>query len=74
MLEVDGQPDRLDLDETWARRAIDAGVKLVVDSDAHSVGELDNVAYGVLTARRGWAEAKDVMNTRSLRALMNAVG
>ncbi|QQG48616.1 MAG: DNA polymerase/3'-5' exonuclease PolX [archaeon] len=72
-LEVDGQPERLDLDEVWARRAVEAGVPLVIDSDAHSVGELDNVAYGVLTARRGWVEAKDVMNTGSLRALLNAV-
>jgi DNA polymerase (family 10) len=74
MLEVDGQPERLDLDEAWARRAMEAGVPIVVDSDAHSVGDLDNMSYGVLTARRGWLEAKNVANTRSLRSLMNAVG
>lgn len=73
MLEIDGQPDRLDLDEVWAKRAMEAGVPLVVDSDAHSVGELDNLNYGVLVARRAWLEAKDVMNTKSLRTLLNAV-
>ena len=73
MLEVDGQPDRLDLDEVWARKARDEGVPIVVDSDAHSVGELDNIGYGVVVARRAWLEAKDVMNTKSLRALLNSV-
>ena len=74
MLEIDGQPHRLDLDETWAKRAMEEGVPMVVDSDAHSVGELDNVSYGVTVARRAWLEAKDVMNTRSLKALLNAIG
>jgi DNA polymerase (family 10) len=73
MLEIDGEPARLDLDEVWARRAMEAGVPIVVDSDAHSLGELDNVGYGVKVARRAWLEAKDVMNTKSLRTLMNQV-
>jgi DNA polymerase (family X) len=73
MLEIDGEPQRLDLDELWARRAAEEGVPIVVDSDAHSVGELDNVGYGVLVARRAWLEAKDVMNTRGLRTLLNAI-
>ena len=73
MLEIDGEPDRLDLDEVWAKKAMEAGVPLVVDSDAHSTGELDNVAYGVKVARRAWLEARDVMNTKSLRTLMNQV-
>ena len=70
MLEVDGQPQRLDLDEVWARRAMEEGVPVVVDSDAHSVGELDNLGYGVTVARRAWLGAKDVVNTRSLEALL----
>ncbi|MBI3859082.1 MAG: DNA polymerase/3'-5' exonuclease PolX [Thaumarchaeota archaeon] len=73
MLEVDGQPERLDLDENWARRVMEEGVPVVIDSDAHSVDGLDNITYGVLVARRGWLRAKDVMNTRSLRALLNQV-
>ena len=69
MLEIDGEPRRLDLDAVWARRALEDKVPLVVDSDAHSVGELDNMGYGVLAARRAWAEAGDVANTLSLREL-----
>jgi len=70
MLEIDGEPRRLDLDEVWARRAMEEGVPLVIDSDAHSVGELDNLAYGVLVARRAWLEAKHVANTKDLRDLL----
>lgn len=73
MLEIDGEPRRLDLDEIWAKRAMEEGVPIVVDSDAHSVGELDNVGFGVTVARRAWLEAKDVANTRSLRAFLNLV-
>jgi DNA polymerase (family 10) len=73
MLEIDGSPDRLDLDEVWARRASEAGVPLVIDSDAHSVGELDNVAYGVTVARRAWVEAKGVVNALSLKKLLRTV-
>jgi DNA polymerase (family 10) len=46
------------------------GVKLVVDSDAHSTGELENVQYGIATARRAWLEANDVANTLPLRDLL----
>jgi len=73
MLEIDGQPDRLDLDEVWARKAMEEGVPIVVDSDAHSVGELDNMSYGVIVARRAWLEAKDVMNTKNLKELLRSV-
>lgn len=73
MLEIDGEPRRLDLDEVWARRAAEEGVPMVIDSDAHSVGELDNLAYGVTVGRRGWLEARDVANTKSLRSLLNSV-
>ena len=71
MLEIDGEPQRLDLDEVWAKRAMEEGVPIVVDSDAHSVGELDNMSYGVTVARRAWLEAKDVANTKSLRSFLN---
>lgn len=73
MLEIDGEPQRLDLDDAWARKAMEEGVPIVVDSDAHSVGELDNVGYGVVVARRAWLEAKDVANTKSLRAFLKLV-
>ena len=73
MLEIDGEPHRLDLDEVWAKRAMEEGIKLVIDSDAHAVGELDNVAYGVIVARRAWLEAKHAINTASLQKLLRAI-
>jgi DNA polymerase (family X) len=69
-IEVNGQPDRLDLDDTWVRRAIELGIPIVCNSDAHSVRELGNMAYAVAQARRGWAEPTHVLNTRSLADLM----
>ncbi|MDG7028779.1 MAG: PHP domain-containing protein, partial [Nitrososphaerota archaeon] len=74
MLEIDGEPKRLDLDDVWARKAMEEGVPLVVDSDAHSVGELDNVAYGVTVARRAWLDASGVANTRALHDFLKLLG
>jgi DNA polymerase (family 10) len=64
LLEINGSDNRLDLDDQRARRARDVGCKLVIDSDAHRLGELDFLAYGIDMARRGWIRAEDVMNTR----------
>jgi DNA polymerase (family 10) len=63
-LEVNGNPDRRDLNEVHARAAAEAGVMLVVDSDAHWVRTQVNVRYGVATARRGWVTPDQVANTR----------
>jgi DNA polymerase (family 10) len=63
-LEVNGLPDRLDLRGEHVRHAIEAGVKIVVSTDAHSVRGLGNMELAVHTARRGWATAADVLNTR----------
>ncbi|MGA2664482.1 MAG: DNA polymerase/3'-5' exonuclease PolX [Nitrososphaerales archaeon] len=70
MLEIDGSPMRLDLDEVWARRAMEEGVPLLIDSDAHSIGELENVEYGTIVARRAWLEKKNVANALPLRSLL----
>jgi DNA polymerase (family X) len=69
-LEIDSQPECLDLDDTWARRAKDAGVLLAVDSDAHDANQLRLVRYGIATARRGWAERRHVLNALPLEALL----
>jgi DNA polymerase (family 10) len=61
-LEVNGLPDRLDLRGEHVRRAIDAGVKIVCSTDAHSVRGLGNMELSVRTARRGWATGADVVN------------
>jgi len=64
-IEVNANPARLDADGDMVRAAIDAGATIAVDTDAHAPRELDNARYGVHTARRGWAEAADVLNARS---------
>jgi DNA polymerase (family 10) len=65
-LEVNSIPNRLDLDDVHARRALDLGVKIAVNSDAHHPGGLDSLAFGLATARRGWATAPDTLNTLTL--------
>ena len=65
-VEVNGLPDRLDLSGPNVRLAIESGVTIVVSTDAHSVRGLGNMRLAVTTARRGWASAADVLNTRSL--------
>jgi DNA polymerase (family X) len=54
---------RLDLSDVMARAAQDAGVLLAIDSDAHSTAQLEHIPYGVMQARRGWIEARAVVNT-----------
>ena len=62
-LEVNANPRRLDLDGRFVRVAIEKGATIAINTDAHSKTELDNMRYGVHTARRGWAEAEHVLNT-----------
>ncbi len=61
-LEINAQPERLDLPDLACRRARQAGVKLAISSDAHVAGHLRNLRYGVWVARRGWLERGDVVN------------
>jgi DNA polymerase (family 10) len=70
MLEINAAPDRRDLDDVHARAAAEAGVKLLINSDAHGVGELSLVRWGIATARRAWLTADDVANTRPLEAFL----
>jgi DNA polymerase (family X) len=71
-LEVNGLPDRLDLRGEHVRDAVRAGLPIVCSTDAHSVRALDYIELSVQTARRGWATAADVLNTRPLPAILNA--
>jgi DNA polymerase (family 10) len=73
-LEVNGLPDRLDLSGAHVREALDAGVQIVCSTDAHSVRGLLNMPLSVATARRGWATADQVLNTRPLEALLQRDG
>ena len=68
-LEVNSQPERLDLTDTACIAAKRAGVKVVISSDAHSTRDLDLLEYGINQARRGWIEKDDVLNTRPLKNL-----
>ncbi|KUY79470.1 DNA polymerase/3'-5' exonuclease PolX [Burkholderia cepacia] len=68
-VELDAQPRRLDLPDIWCREAAKAGVPVAIGSDACSADELDNLAYGVDQARRGWLTRPDVLNTRTLAQL-----
>ena len=69
-LEVNGGPERLDLPDWAVRKAMEKGATLVIDSDAHAVEELEWTEYGAATARRGWATADRVDNTRGLEAVL----
>jgi len=64
-LELNSQPDRLDLSAVHARAAREAGLKVVIDSDGHQIGALDYVELGVGQARRAWLTREDVVNTRT---------
>ena len=68
LLEINAAPERLDLNDAHARRAIELGVKLVINCDAHHIDHFENLHFGVATACRGWANAEDIANTRSLAA------
>ena len=69
-LETNGLPDRLDLAGPEVRLAVVAGVPIVASTDAHSVRGLGNMELAIATARRGWATAADVVNTRLLRDVL----
>ena len=69
-MEVNGLPARLDLSGEHVRDALRAGVSIVCSTDAHSPAGLDNITLSIATARRGWATAADVLNTRPLEALL----
>jgi len=65
-VEINSKVDRLDLRDTHARLAKERGLKLVIDSDAHSAAGLEGLRWGVLVARRAWLTADDILNTRPI--------
>lgn len=68
-IELDAQPSRLDLPDTYCKLAKEMGVKIAISTDAHAVSGLDNIRFGIYQARRGWLEPEDVLNTRHLKDL-----
>ncbi len=72
-LEVNTHGNRMDLSDIHCRRAKELGAKFIISSDAHALEQLDLLTFGIVTARRGWVEKKDVLNTYTLDKLFKAL-
>lgn len=73
-LEINANPHRLDLEAQYARRATELGIPICIDTDAHAIDQMDLLRYGIITARRGWVEARSVINTWPLEQFLDWVG
>jgi len=71
-LEIDAYPNRLDLRDEHIRKAVEAGIKLVIDTDSHSPAHLQFMKFGIAQARRGWAKKTDILNTLPADKLLTA--
>ena len=70
VLEINSFPERLDLNDQNIRRVKEAGVKVVINTDAHHKDQMRFIEFGIATARRGWAEKEDIINCWSLEKLL----
>lgn len=73
VLEINASPERLDLKDEYIRKCVEAGVKMVIDSDAHAADHFKFLEYGIAQARRGWAEKNDIVNTLPLKEFLQAL-
>lgn len=73
-LEINAAGSRLDLPDLLVKQAKQSGCMFSIDSDAHSIEQMDNLAFGINVARRGWLEAKDVINTRDKESFKKWIG
>lgn len=73
VMEINSSPDRLDLNETNARMAVDFGAKIAINTDSHSLKHLDEMEYGVAIARRAGLESEDIVNTMELEHLLKVL-
>jgi len=73
-LEINAYPDRLDLDDTHSKVAKEHGVGFVLGTDSHSIANLGFMRFGIATARRGWLEKKDILNTYSVHEIEKQLG
>uniref|UniRef100_A0A7C6A978 DNA-directed DNA polymerase n=1 Tax=candidate division WOR-3 bacterium TaxID=2052148 RepID=A0A7C6A978_UNCW3 len=73
VLEINAYPDRLDLNDLYARKAKEMGIRLAINTDAHGLLDMEWMRYGVGQARRGWLEKKDVINTLSYKELFSTL-
>lgn len=72
-LEINSLPQRLDLNDIYARRAKEMGVKIALGVDAHNINQLDTINLGVAVARRGWLEKKNILNSLSVKELLQKI-
>lgn len=70
VLEINSSPDRLDINDHYVRRAKEYGIKIAINTDAHEIRRMDEMKYGVGTARRGWLEPGDIINTMETNDLL----
>jgi DNA polymerase (family 10) len=70
VVEINANPARLDLNDVYARRAVELGCKIAINCDAHATDGMEILEYGIATARRAWLTAADVINTRPLAELL----
>jgi DNA polymerase (family 10) len=73
-LEINSFPERLDLDDIHVKLAKEHGVQFVLGTDSHSINHLDFMRFGIATARRGWLEKKDILNTYSVKDIEKILG
>jgi len=73
-LEINAFPERLDLDDVHVRQAKDHGVQISIGTDAHSIQHFDFMRFGIATARRGWLEKKDILNTLAPQDVLKTLG
>jgi DNA polymerase (family 10) len=73
-LEINSFPDRLDLNDIHSKLAKEKGAKFVIGTDAHHINQLPFIQFGIATARRGWLEKKDILNTHSLKEIEKILG
>jgi DNA polymerase (family 10) len=71
ILEINAYPERLDLNDQNIRRAKEAGVKMIINTDAHHIDQMRYMEFGIAQARRGWAEKEDIVNTHSVDKLLS---
>lgn len=74
ILEINAQPERMDLNDEWAKLAHEKGVKLTINTDMHQLSHFDYMKLGVLVARRGWCKPEDIINTWSWKEIQKYIG
>jgi DNA polymerase (family 10) len=72
-VEINAHPSRLDLNDVYARRAVDLGCKIAISTDAHRPEHMDFIVYGVAVARRAWLTPENVINTLELETMLQSL-